>query len=280
MGLLYLDICDFILQQVVARQPDRYEACLLWGESLYLRARFNSEPETRRELITAAGDKFRQAEKCPGVDWQLYQSWGQGLAVLAYGGVGDADVGVRLMRQAVEILERGAGRKDLAEDRGRLLRSGGLVAGMLADRVVDELDRTHWYRQAVRNYDEAREHGVEIPLFHNGVLTEALYRLSDLTEDPDLARRAVERGRHGLELSPDDAGTHYNLVCAYAVLGEHGLAVKHLETAVTGDARYFSRAKDDPVLEGFRASGEYAAFLEFRSGQPATPAPEDQTTSQ
>jgi hypothetical protein len=101
-----------------------------------------------------------------------------------------------------------------------------------------------------------------ISSFHDAVWIEALFNLSALTRDARSARRAVARSLELLETDPDFLTTHYNLACAYAVLGKHRSAREHLETCVEGDESYRSKIEKDPILADFRRTGEYAALLE------------------
>lgn len=91
---------------------------------------------------------------------------------------------------------RGLARDDLEENRGRLLRSGGLVAVTLADKLEDELDRAHCYRQAIQKYHETDKRGTELSSFHEALWTEALDRLANRTGDPKLAQNRSTGERH------------------------------------------------------------------------------------
>ncbi len=213
--------------------------------------------------MTAGNEHFGRAEKCPGVDWTLYRNWGQGLAMLAYQYISDSTARRRLMRQAVDIVERGVHRKDLAEHRGDLLQSVGLATAILAENQEDPIERTHWYRQTIKSYKEAQEIGELLDLFHRSALAEALFRLGDLVDDPDLTRQSVKCSKQILEENANDVAAHYNLACAYSVLGEHRLAIGHLETCATFSRAFLKRAAADPAMRQLRASSEYALFLEM-----------------
>ncbi len=261
-GQHYLDISDLILERIVTLQPDHGAAYQLLGEIRFYRAASAPDRETRHKLVATGNDQFSRAEKCPRVDWTLYRDWGQRLALLAYQHITDRPVRHRLMRQAVDIVDRGVARPDLEENRGDLLLVAGLAAAILAENQEEPAERARWYRQSIRNYDRAQELGTKMNPFHTGVLAEALFQLSDLANDAALARRSIEYSQSVLERDPKDVSARYNLVCAYAVLGENYRAVNHLEACAATDPSFLKRAAEDPLLEQFRASGEYAAFLE------------------
>ncbi len=79
------------------------------------------------------------------------------------------------------------------------------------------------------------------------------------TNDFDLAIEAfLEAANQDL----GDAGTHFNLACSYAQLGQFGEALRHLELSVTFGLPKPERIEKHPALAALRKHSSYATFKE------------------
>jgi tetratricopeptide (TPR) repeat protein len=63
---------------------------------------------------------------------------------------------------------------------------------------------------------------------------------------------ALDHLRQATELNPDLAEAHYQHSCVAALLGECAQAIRSLERAIEGDARYHERAKNDAAYDSIR----------------------------
>ncbi len=78
------------------------------------------------------------------------------------------------------------------------------------------------------------------------------------SRDYDLAAEAFQEA---ILVDPTDAGSHFNLACAYAKLNRFSASLEHLERAVTFDLPLPERIEDHPALDELR---QRPIFLEFR----------------
>lgn len=77
------------------------------------------------------------------------------------------------------------------------------------------------------------------------------------TGDYDLA---IEAFLEAADLDLGDAGTHFNLACSYAQLGQFGEALRHLELSVTFGLPKPERIEKHPALSALRKHSSYATF--------------------
>lgn len=77
------------------------------------------------------------------------------------------------------------------------------------------------------------------------------------TGDYDLA---IEAFTEAAEIDLGDAGTHFNLACSYAQLGQHGEALRHLELSVTFGLPKPERIEKHPALAALRKTSAYGSF--------------------
>ena len=77
------------------------------------------------------------------------------------------------------------------------------------------------------------------------------------TADYDLA---IEAFQDAIDLDLGDAGTHFNLACSYAQLGQYGEALRHLEHSVTFGLPKPERIEKHPALAGLRKQAAYRTF--------------------
>jgi len=79
------------------------------------------------------------------------------------------------------------------------------------------------------------------------------------TGDYDLAIEAfLDAANHDL----GDAGTHFNLACSYAQLGQFGEALRHLELSATFGLPKPERIEKHPALAALRKHSSYTTFRE------------------
>ncbi|MFK8164503.1 MAG: NINE protein [Lewinella sp.] len=79
------------------------------------------------------------------------------------------------------------------------------------------------------------------------------------TGDYDLA---IEAFLEAADQDLGDAGTHFNLACSYAQLGQFGEALRHLELSVTFGLPKPERIEKHPALAALRKHPSYATFRE------------------
>ncbi|MEM9928678.1 MAG: NINE protein [Bacteroidota bacterium] len=79
------------------------------------------------------------------------------------------------------------------------------------------------------------------------------------TNDFDLA---IEAFLEAADEDLGDAGTHFNLACSYAQLGQFGEALRHLELSVTFGLPKPERIEKHPALAALRKHASYATFKE------------------
>ena len=72
---------------------------------------------------------------------------------------------------------------------------------------------------------------------------------------------AIEAFQEANDADPADAGTHFNLACSYAQLGQYPEAMRHLEMSVTFGLPKPERIEKHPALAAMRKT---AAFQGFR----------------
>ena len=88
-------------------------------------------------------------------------------------------------------------------------------------------------------------------------------------------REALERLQTALEKDVRNQTVRYNLVCAYALLGQTEPALRHLQTCPDNDdakRTYFNAALQDPDLDSLRATPEFnAIFGEAPLSRPLSP---------
>ena len=77
------------------------------------------------------------------------------------------------------------------------------------------------------------------------------------TGDYDLA---IEAFSEASDLDLGDAGTHFNLACSYAQLGQYGEALRHLELSVTFGLPKPERIEKHPALAALRKHSSYHSF--------------------
>lgn len=77
------------------------------------------------------------------------------------------------------------------------------------------------------------------------------------TGDYDLA---IEAFLEAADADLGDAGTHFNLACSYAQLGQFGEALRHLELSVTFGLPKPERIEKHPALAALRKHSSYATF--------------------
>lgn len=77
------------------------------------------------------------------------------------------------------------------------------------------------------------------------------------TGDYDLA---IEAFTEASEADLGDAGTHFNLACSYAQLGQYGEALRHLELSVTFGLPKPERIEKHPALAALRKHSSYSSF--------------------
>lgn len=77
------------------------------------------------------------------------------------------------------------------------------------------------------------------------------------TGDYDLA---IEAFTEASEADLGDAGTHFNLACSYAQLGQYGEALRHLELSVTFGLPKPERIEKHPALAALRKHSSYRSF--------------------
>jgi tetratricopeptide (TPR) repeat protein len=77
------------------------------------------------------------------------------------------------------------------------------------------------------------------------------------TGDYDLA---IEAFTEASESDLGDAGTHFNLACSYAQLGQYGEALRHLELSVTFGLPKPERIEKHPALAALRKHSSYRSF--------------------
>lgn len=77
------------------------------------------------------------------------------------------------------------------------------------------------------------------------------------TGDYDLA---IEAFLEAADSDLGDAGTHFNLACSYAQLGQFGEALRHLELSVTFGLPKPERIEKHPALAALRKHSSYATF--------------------
>jgi TM2 domain-containing membrane protein YozV len=79
------------------------------------------------------------------------------------------------------------------------------------------------------------------------------------TGDYDLA---IEAFRDAADADLGDPGTHFNLACSYAQLGQYGEALRHLELSVTFGLPKPERIEKHPALAALRKNAAYITFRE------------------
>jgi len=77
------------------------------------------------------------------------------------------------------------------------------------------------------------------------------------TGDYDLA---IEAFSEASVIDLGDAGTHFNLACSYAQLGQYGEALRHLELSVTFGLPKPERIEKHPALAALRKRDAYRSF--------------------
>lgn len=77
------------------------------------------------------------------------------------------------------------------------------------------------------------------------------------TGDYDLA---IEAFSEASEVDLGDPGTHFNLACSYAQLGQYGEALRHLELSVTFGLPKPERIEKHPALAALRKHDAYRTF--------------------
>jgi tetratricopeptide (TPR) repeat protein len=77
------------------------------------------------------------------------------------------------------------------------------------------------------------------------------------TGDYDLA---IEAFSEASIIDLGDAGTHFNLACSYAQLGQYGEALRHLELSVTFGLPKPERIEKHPALAALRKHSSYRSF--------------------
>lgn len=73
--------------------------------------------------------------------------------------------------------------------------------------------------------------------------------------------RAIPHLKRATEISPNFAGAHFNLACAYAKKGNTSAALAALKKAVKIDAGYKAKAKRDGDLTSLREQPEFLAIV-------------------
>lgn len=77
------------------------------------------------------------------------------------------------------------------------------------------------------------------------------------TGDYDLA---IEAFSEAADIDLGDAGTHFNLACSFAQLGQYGEALRHLELSVTFGLPKPERIEKHPALAALRKHASYRSF--------------------
>ena len=71
---------------------------------------------------------------------------------------------------------------------------------------------------------------------------------------------AIEAFQDAIDLDLGDAGTHFNLACSYAQLGQYGDALRHLELSVSFGLPKPERIEKHPALASLRKRAAYQTF--------------------
>lgn len=79
------------------------------------------------------------------------------------------------------------------------------------------------------------------------------------TGDYDLA---IEAFQEAADADLGDPGTHFNLACSYAQLGQYGEALRHLELSITFGLPKPERIERHPALAALRKHDSYKTFRE------------------
>jgi tetratricopeptide (TPR) repeat protein len=72
--------------------------------------------------------------------------------------------------------------------------------------------------------------------------------------------RSIEAFLEAADTDLGDAGTHFNLACSYAQLGQFGEALRHLELSVTFGLPKPERIEKHPALAALRKHSSYSTF--------------------
>ncbi|HKX27365.1 MAG TPA: hypothetical protein VJ302_06715, partial [Blastocatellia bacterium] len=145
-----------------------------------------------------------------------------------------------------------------------------------------------WYEEALGDFLEAEKRNYPDYAVHRSIASIYLYHLIDLPGALDYFRKAAkysrpcdhrqsaeahyfagmvcwiqqrldEAGQHLREataLDPELFEAHYQLACLTSRSGEPAAAVTSLETAINGDARYYERARTEPLFDVMRSQVE------------------------
>jgi len=134
-----------------------------------------------------------------------------------------------------------------------------VIAPVLTAIVFWATPKNKWLKQYDKEaYEEQQPLGIAAPFAHRD--TKALkaegiryYR----TGDYDLA---IEAFTEASEADLGDPGTHFNLACSYAQLGQYGEALRHLELSVTFGLPKPERIEKHPALAALRKQDAYRSF--------------------
>jgi len=258
----------------VAERKDFYFAHASAAHCLMQITALTTNAPAHQELFAQAIRRCETASQCPGVETRLFGSWASFL-ITESGRLPDAAKRRAMIEQAVKILENGQRLADTRVERLRLEYQFGRAKFFLAQVSDNRPERRALYESARDHFQAASEIDsiAKLPALYSAWGLDLL-ELSRLCNDPMLLRQAIERLQTSLEKDPSNVTVRYNIVCAYALMGQTENAMRHLQFCLDHDdakRTYFNAAQQDPDLDSLRATPEYNKIFDAATARPLYP---------
>lgn len=249
-------------------RPEFYQAHARWSFCLLGLALSTAEPLQRWQYVQAACERFAIASRCPDGDWQICRDWADMLGSRVDRLAVDATQRRAVLTEAQKACSAGLPLTRFAAQRAVLKYYDAHISEMLAEASTEPAEKRALYERAVAGFQTAvAERTTETPPAIHNQWAVCLMQLGKLTDNRQLLRQAVTRYQTALELDPQNANTHYNLGCAYTLLGQPEEAIRSLRRSLELDGRESNRnaIQQDPDLSTLRSRRDFHALLEEKT---------------
>lgn len=249
-------------RMAIQARPDYYRAHALWAHCLHQLCLRVTDAQQRRVLAQAAAERFAQAARCPGVEWNLYHEWGSLLSYQVEKFTTDRAQRSTLLTAGRKAYEQALELTRFSGERAKVERDLGMCLLLLGEEDTDPAKQRKYLTEAISRFESATRVEAQAQTARiYGLWGVALLRLARLnSNDRMMIRQGIERLQTSLEKAPDNLEMRYNLACAYALLNQPENALRHLRLCLENDdARrtYFNAAAQDPDLNALRSTAEY-----------------------
>jgi tetratricopeptide (TPR) repeat protein len=253
-------------------RPDFFQAQALAAHCYNRLAQQTANTVGHADLIKTAQERFALAAVCTGADSGLYQEWGTMLET-------EADPDKRptereaLLREARRVFEAGLTLSGLNAGRATLECALGNCLILLAKNSDDADDRQTLCSEALRLFNSAAKDkaSASLPELH-AFWGAALVESAKETGSRTALREAIEQLELALQKGSPSLDVHYNLSCAYAVLGQTDQALTHLRVCLNSEGGrkvYRQAAASDPQLRSLDQVPSYNALFEDKQAVSA-----------